>query len=219
MIDEMVEILKKEQQDDDHKKEYCAEQFDQSEDTKKALERKVADEEHAIAAAEEGIATLTEEIAALEAAIKALDKSVAEATEQRKAENAEFKELMASNSAAKEIIGLAKNRMMAFYNKKLHKAAPKAELTREDRIVANLGGAMLAQVSAYGKRRADPGPPPASWSTYEKKSEESSGVVEMMNLLIKDLDKEMTEAETGEKDAQADYELMMKDAAETRAAD
>merc|ERR1719313_588681 len=40
-----------------------------------------------------------------------------------------------------------------------------------------------------------------------------------MDLLIKDLDKEMTEAETAEKDAQADYQQMMKDSAETRATD
>merc|ERR1719361_1386702 len=129
------------------KKTHCVAEFDNSDDDKKSLERALGDAVQAIETAEEGIAKLAEELSALEAAIKALDKSVAEATEQRKAENAEFKELMASNSAAKEIIGLAKNRMMAFYNKKLHKAAPKAELTREDRIVANLGGAVLAQVS------------------------------------------------------------------------
>merc|ERR1719221_606252 len=41
----------------------------------------------------------------------------------------------------------------------------------------------------------------------------------MIDLLIKDLDKEMTEAETAEKDAQADYEVTMSDAGEKRAAD
>merc|ERR1719163_372264 len=41
----------------------------------------------------------------------------------------------------------------------------------------------------------------------------------MINLLVKDLDKEMTEAEAEEKDAQADYEQMMKDSADKRAAD
>merc|ERR1719221_1294833 len=35
----------------------------------------------------------------------------------------------------------------------------------------------------------------------------------MIDLLVKDLDKEMTEAETTEKDAQADYEEMMADSA------
>merc|ERR1719335_2140413 len=41
----------------------------------------------------------------------------------------------------------------------------------------------------------------------------------MIDLLIKDLDKEMTEAKTTEKDAQGDYEQAMKDSAEKRATD
>merc|ERR1719330_1641085 len=41
----------------------------------------------------------------------------------------------------------------------------------------------------------------------------------MIDLLIKDLDKEMTEAETAEKDAQADYEEMMADSSAKRTAD
>merc|ERR1719352_1592869 len=41
----------------------------------------------------------------------------------------------------------------------------------------------------------------------------------MMDLLIKDLEKEMTEAEQAEKDAQADYETMMSDSAKKRTAD
>merc|ERR1719316_2469047 len=41
----------------------------------------------------------------------------------------------------------------------------------------------------------------------------------MIDLLIKDLDAEMTEAKTTEKDSQADYEQMMKDSAAKRADD
>merc|ERR1719178_613159 len=41
----------------------------------------------------------------------------------------------------------------------------------------------------------------------------------MIDLLVKDLDKEMTVAKTEEKDAQADYEDMMKDSAAKRADD
>merc|ERR1719277_1881309 len=41
----------------------------------------------------------------------------------------------------------------------------------------------------------------------------------MMDLLIKDLDKDMTEAATEEKDAQAEYETMMKNSAEKRRLD
>merc|ERR1719512_473589 len=41
----------------------------------------------------------------------------------------------------------------------------------------------------------------------------------MIDLLVKDLQKELTEAETQEKDSQADYEEMMKDSAAKRTTD
>merc|ERR1719414_2368625 len=41
----------------------------------------------------------------------------------------------------------------------------------------------------------------------------------MIDLLIGDLDKEMTEAETDEKNSQSDYEQMMKDSAAKRTSD
>merc|ERR1719171_821555 len=121
MIDAMVATLKTEQQDDDHKKEYCAKQFDLADDKKKGLERSKADLETVIEDTKESIATAKSEIAALKDTIKALDKSVAEATEQRKEENEDFTELMASDTAAKELLGFAKNRLNKFYNPKLYK--------------------------------------------------------------------------------------------------
>merc|ERR1719433_957576 len=104
MIDEMVANLKREQIDDENKKEYCDKQFDISEDKKKQLELSVSDSETAIEEMEGSIEKLTEELDALKKGIKALDKSVAEATEQRKEENAEYKGLKQSDTAAKEIL-------------------------------------------------------------------------------------------------------------------
>merc|ERR1712127_171069 len=48
---------------------------------------------------------------------------------------------------------------------------------------------------------------------------ENTGVIAMIDLLIKDMEKEMTEAETDEKDGQADYEQMMKDSKAKRTTD
>jgi len=233
MIDEMVATLKTEQEDDDHKKEYCAKQFDLSDDKKKALERSKSDVETAIEDTKEGISTTESEIEALKDTIKALDKSVAEATEQRKEENEDFTELMASDSAAKEILGFAKNRLNKFYNPKLYKAPPKRELSDEDRATLAAGGTLaptaapggiagtgvtvLAAVSEHGV--AKPPPPPEAPGAYKKKSGESGGVIAMIDLLVKDLDKEMTVAKTEEKDSQADYEALMKDSAAKRADD
>merc|ERR1719446_943550 len=178
MIDDLVAELKQDQLNDDSKKEYCAAEFDHADDKKKVLEKSVADLETAIVNSKDGITTTTEEIGALEDGIKALDKEVAEATENRKDENQEYTELMASNSAAKELIEFAKNRLNKFYNPKLYKPE-------------------FVQVHAHDA----PPPPPESIDAYSKKSEESNGIIAMMDALIKDLDKEMTEAEVEEKDA------------------
>merc|ERR1712045_796525 len=83
---------------------------------------------------------VTEEIKALKAGIVALDKAVATATEQRKAEAAEYQELVTSNGAAKELILFAKNRLQKFYNPRLYKAAPERQLSEGDQIYVNEGG-------------------------------------------------------------------------------
>jgi len=232
MIDNMVAELKKEQADDDSKLEYCQISLDKADDKKKTLERSVEDLENEIEKAKDLIATLTDEIKALESGIVDLDKSVVEATEQRKAENEEFKSLMVADGAAKDLLVFAKNRLNKFYNPKLYVAPPKQELSAEERIYVNQGGVITTAapggiantgITAFAQIRAHqqvaPPPPPATWNAYAKKTEGSSGVIAMIDLLIKDLDKEMTEAETDEKDSQADYETMMKESSAKRVAD
>jgi len=206
MIDEMVANLKKEQADDEAKKEYCDKEFDASEDKKKELDLKVSDSATAIEELEGSIATLTEEIAALKAGIKALDAAVTEATEIRKAENADYKELKQNDTAAKEILAMAKNRLNKFYNPKLYKPPPVEEPT-------------FVQISTHGSQRVAPPPPPETFGPYTKKTEESTGVIAMIDLLVKDLDKELQEAEVMEEDAQKEYEGMMAESATKRADD
>merc|ERR1719243_51020 len=231
----MIGVLAKEQQSDNDKKEYCDTSLDLADDKKKELERDVSLLEKAIAKEKEAIAMLSDEIAALEEGIVALDKSVAEATEQRKEENEEFTELMANDAAAKELLGFAKNRLNKFYNPKLYKPPPKRVLSEEDSIVVNMGGTLaptaapggiagtgvtaLADISVHDAGKVAPPPPPETAAAFSKKSEESNGVIGMIDLMVKDLTKEMTEAETTENDSQADYTQAMKDAAEKRAAD
>jgi len=64
-----------------------------------------------------------------------------------------------------------------------------------------------------------PAPPPETFDAYSKKSGEANGVIAMIDLLVKDVEKEMTEAKTDEKDSQADYEAMLKESALKRAGD
>merc|ERR1719278_1224518 len=84
--------------------------------------------------------------------------------------------------------------------------------------IAETGVTVFAQVFAHNHKAA-PAPPPATWGAYATKSEENTGVIAMIDLLIADLAKELTEAETAEKDAQADYQQLMKDSADKRTVD
>merc|ERR1719213_1542389 len=149
MIDDLVQTLKTEQTNDDDKKSYCLAEFDKYEDKSKELKLDIADLDKALADGKESIETLTSEIAALTEGIKKLDAQVAEATATRKEEHDEFVETLAANSAAKDILGFAKNRLNKFYNPKLYKAPPKRELSEEEQITVNMGGT-LAPTAAPG---------------------------------------------------------------------
>merc|ERR1719436_125928 len=229
MIDELVANLKKEQQDDDGKKVYCEEEFDKSDDKKKILENSIADSEAAIAEMQGAIATLTDEIAALESAIKSLDKAVADATELRKTEHADYQTLMTDDTNAKEVLLWAKNRLNKFYNPKMYKAPPKRELTAEESVTVGMGGTLAPTpapggiantgIGAASLVSVAPPPPPETFGPYTKKGESSTGVVAMIDLLVGDLDKEMQEAEVTETESQKEYEAMMADSAAKRAQD
>merc|ERR1711957_899915 len=119
-------------------------------------------------------------------------------------EHEDFTEEMSSNAAAKELLGFAKNRLNKFYNPKLYK--PPA--------------ASFIQISKHEQLdEAAPPPPPEAVGAYKKSGEESSGVIGMIDTLVRDVTKEMTESEAEEKDAQGDYEQLMSDSKDKRATD
>jgi len=220
-------LLKKEQVSDDDKKAYCEQAIDETEDKVKTLELSVSDLSKAIADGKESIATLAEEIENLADGIKTLDKQVAEATEQRKEEHADNTETLANDNTAKELIGVAKNRLNKFYNPKLYKEAPKRELSEEERIAVNMGGTLAPTAAPGGIAgtgvgalvQAAPPPPPETFGAYTKKGEESTGVISMLDMMVADLDKEIQEIEVEEREGQKEYEQFMKDSAAKRAQD
>merc|ERR1719247_1608923 len=130
------------------------------------------------------------------------------------------------------LIDIAKNRLQKFYNPKLYKPPPKRELTEEERITLNMGGTLaptnppggiagtgIGFEQTHAGSIAAPPPPPETFGDYKKKGEESSGVIGMMDMLKAYLQKEITEMEVTEQNAQEEYEQMVNDAADKRAAD
>merc|ERR1719311_900031 len=189
MVDGMVGVLEGEQAED-----------------AKATEVDIGELSAAVDEARDAIEATASEIAALKAGLAELDKSVAEATELRKKENEEATENAASNQAAVDLLGMAKNRLNKFYNPTLY-VEPAKEAEEED---------FFAQLAV---RRAAPGPPPEMPSGEYKKSESSDGVINMIDEMIKDVKDEMAEAKRDEAEAQKDYEEDMKDAATKRSDD
>merc|ERR1719326_2073600 len=223
MIDELTAQLKKEQQEDDAKQQYCNDKIDETEDNKKILQQDVSDLETAIEDAKESIGNLKVEIEALDDGIRALDKEVAEATEIREKEHADFVETLAANTAAVDLLKFAKNRLNKFYNPSQYKAPPKRELTEEQQITLNNGGTLAPTDAPAGigftQSDAAPPPPPEANLAYQKKGEESSGVIRLIDLLINDVEKDIQVADLEEKDAQKDYVRFMDNAAKKRAED
>merc|ERR1719515_229503 len=206
----------------------CDKDFAESADSKKATEEAIAASEASIAEMSEESAGLASEIATLQDEIKALDKAVAEATEDRKEEHADFTTYSSQSNAATQLIEKAKNRMVKFYRPNLYKEAPKRELTDEEKIYASSGRSDMIATDApqmiagttqtvYVQMQAVPPPPPDTWGAYEKKEGKSNGVMALMDMLLKELKDESTEATHEEETAQKDYERLMADSQTSRA--
>merc|ERR1719316_410176 len=144
---------------------------------------------------------LGEDVKTLTSGIAVLDKSVADATEQRKEEHAAYTESLALQETAIELIAKAKNRLQKFYNPTLYKAPPKTEMTMEEKIIA--AGTAFVQINQPEA--------PETFGAYEKKSEKSGGVMALMDMITKELESEMKDAEYDEKTAQTEYAELMAD--------
>jgi len=232
MMDDMVVLLKEEQKDDEKQKEWCETEFETSEDKEVELKHKLEGLTASIEEMTEGIKTLADEIKALEDGIVALDKSVAEATETRKEEHEEFVTVAAQNNAAVQLLGVAENRLNKFYNPSVYKAPQRRELTEEEQIYVNSGGAdprdaeeaAAAQtgiagtgVAVFEQGGVAPPPPPATAGAYKKK--DAGGPTALIQKLANELKMEIQSNEMEEKEAQKDYEELMAESASKRAAD
>merc|ERR1719327_1352638 len=205
----MVGVLEEEQVQDDKTDVWCLAELDKNKDDIKATETTIGELEAAVDEARDAIATVTTEIEELKTGLVDLDKSVAEATEQRKKEHEESINTAAANSAAVELLGMAKNRMNKFYNPSLYKEPPKKE--EEDFVQEE-------EASFAQTRAGQPGPAPETFGEY-KKSEGSSSIIAMMDSMIRDVETDMADAKRDEEEAQKDYEEDMSDAATKRSDD
>merc|ERR1719456_1175162 len=223
MIDNMVTLLNKEGADDEKQKDWCEGELAKAGDEKKAATENGELLDSTLEELSDSIKALADDVKTLGLEITALDGSVAEATQQRKKEAEEFTQSQALDQAAVALLEKAKNRLNKFYNPVLYVAPEKKELSQEDKIYQNAGRDEFAapsfvQIQAHKKAsRLAPPPPPATFDAYSKKSSKNTGVMALMDMMIKELKDDGKTAENEEADAQKEYENLMADSAETRA--
>merc|ERR1719266_3130254 len=109
---------------------------------------------------------------------------------------------MGANVAAKKLLEMAKGRLAKFYSPKSAAAS----------MVA------VSEHSAEAGSAAPP-PPPETWGAYKKQTEEAGGILGMLQMMISDVEKEITESKTEEENAQEEYETLIADSGEKRRMD
>jgi len=241
MIDKMVKLLDTESRDDDKKKQFCVSEFEKTEDKQQLQALDLGDISKAMATLKSTIESIKDEIAILANGIQELDEQVVAATATRKEEHTSFQKTLAASKASSDLLALAKNRLYKFYSPKLFKEAPQ-KVSEEDRIYSSMGGTVTTpepggiantgissdgdedpsflQVTLHMSTKLDQPPPPEDVAiVYAKKSESANGVVDLLDILSKDLQKEMIQLEAEEKSAQDDYETYIEDCSDKRTAD
>jgi len=208
MINNMVEVLHNDDVNDEHKKDFCA---NETEAYYQLEQEKLHDVKMLTATIDKNTAELKmveEDIAMLEEQIYTLDKEVSMATAIRKKEHTEFVNTFATMDTARRLIDKAANRLQKFYNPK------QAEMKSKGAFETLLQKDAHA---AKGKGKVAPPEMVATPGEYEK-SPGGNRIIGMMNEIKAEMTADMREAETDEKYSAKDYVRQMKDAVEDRAA-
>lgn len=205
-IDGMIALLKTEQKDDEGKKAYCQKQFHATEMKSHSQQQDLASLAASISQKAEATKQLASEVKQLQDGIAAMDQSIATAGETRKAEHQEFQELMTSDTSAVQLLEMAKARLAKVY----HPGAAALLSTSTNASVASVH--LNAQLSKHGFVA-----PPATVEG-EYQTQQSYGVLSMMDSLKSDIEQEIALAKMDEGSAQKKYEETLADAAKKREA-
>jgi len=190
-IDDMVAMLKVQQEDEVKKNDYCKAELQENEmTTAKQTDYKASLEAKASALAD-AIATLEQDIAAANAQISQLQLELQRASEDRKIENLDFQKTVADQAATVEVLKMALERLAAYYSKE-----------------------SLIQGAKMVSRRQTPPVPQMEY----KKSAGATGVMEMLEKLIQEAKGMIKDARKSESEAQAAYEQTVGDTNDSVAA-
>jgi len=202
-IDKMTAELKKQQQEEVEKRDWCIAELNKNNltmeaayDKQAALMQKIADLESSIETMKKDIEAKTNEIAEMQTQMK-------RASEDREAENADFQQVATDQRLTQMILTKALDRMKQVYALLQQRARAHLRALHQHQAP----GAPHIETSATD---TDPGSGPARFTKYEKNAG-GSKVVAMIEGVINDSKALEAEAIAGEQDAQTAYENFMKE--------
>jgi len=214
MVDNMVELLGKEQTEDDKHKEFCQSETDKAEDEEAARTTKVNSVTSELDEEEDALAAIGDEITVLTEGIAALDKAVVEATEQRKEEHAAYSEAMQMSEAAMQLLDKAKSRLNKFYNPALvqYKSLDQFESSAPS----------FVQVRAHSTSDSEMWDSESDADTQETKGSakgQTRNVIALMDSIMHDIQGDMKDMENSEKSATSNYMALMEKSQASRSGD
>jgi len=184
-IDDMVSILRQQQEDEVKKVNYCKSELQSNE---MATARKTTQQEDLLAKIdklENEIKTLEVEIADAKGAIAKNEVDLQRASQDRKAENQEFQKVVADQLMTIEVLDKALQRLATYYD---------------------LVQTKTSKGTSWIQRQTPPVP-----EMEFKKNKGSTGVMEMVEKLIYDSRDLVSASKKSESDAQAAYEQLIVD--------
>jgi len=185
-VDEMIDTLKKEQNDEIKKRDYCIGALNTNE---RDMGMKERDKEDLIALINDlkvTIDTLEKEIEVLKAEIAELQVQLKRASANREKENAEFQKVVTDQRATAKLLAASLKILAGFYNS----AFVQANQNRQKTVAGQA--------------------PPPGFKTYEKNAA-SGGVMGMMQGIIDDAKAMEAECIRAEEKAQKDFEDYVKE--------
>eukprot|EP00931_Biecheleriopsis_adriatica_P027095 TRINITY_DN16352_c0_g1_i1.p1 TRINITY_DN16352_c0_g1~~TRINITY_DN16352_c0_g1_i1.p1 ORF type:complete len:683 (+),score=242.34 TRINITY_DN16352_c0_g1_i1:69-2051(+) len=187
-IDGMIADLKRQQEEEVKKKEYCIDEFQRNRldtDKKKREEQRMAAQMKEL---QMKMQKTTDEMKALQSEITELNKQQKIAAETREKENGEFQKIVQEQRETQELLGKALDVLKEFYDKQIEGQ-----------------GSIGTFIQANPKE-------PKTFGDY-RKSSSANGVLLMLQKLLAEAKEMETESTYAERESQADYEAFAKETA------
>jgi len=183
----MIQQLNKQQQEEVKFREYCDKKLSDNEKMTYVTSQEKQDLETEQAQLNDQIEKLGAEIADEKTQIADAEVDIKTASANREKENAEYQDTLSSQTATQAVLKKAIERLKAFYKTKAEASAPVALLQNKNSQE-----------------------PPVKFAKYQK-NKMANGVIAFLEMIVRDSQKLVAQAQSGEEKAQEDYQMFVKE--------